>query len=83
MSKFEKGDPRINRNGRPKKGTTITDLINKKLDKDEFTDIVIQMAQKEPSIMKYLIDRIDGKVPDNVAVDADINIVFTNLTDED
>ena len=67
---FKDTPEHINRNGRPKKGTTITDLISAKLDKEDFVNKVIELGKKDPQMMKYIIDRIDGKVTEKV----DLNV---------
>ncbi len=61
--KFKKGVV-TNPNGRPKKGTSLTDLLEKHLDKEEFVKEVIRLAKEEgrESLIKYIIDRIDGKI---------------------
>ena len=86
MSKFEKGDPRINRAGRPKKGQTLTDLLEAKLDKEDFVQKVINLLNSHldkgetppDALIKYIFDRIDGKPTEKVEVDSDnyVEIVF-------
>ena len=62
---FKKGDPNINRNGRPKRGTTYTDLLKEKLPPEEFTKILDRLAREgNESILKHIYDRFEGKVPD-------------------
>ena len=68
---FDKRKNDINRNGRPKKGMAITDILIEYLeetDKDNKTkkEILIEklyaMAKKEDlAALKYIIDRVDGK----------------------
>ena len=59
--KFKKGEIN-NPNGRPKKGQSLTDLLNKKLDKEKFIEELIKYAETDPVMKKYIFDRIDGKV---------------------
>ncbi len=61
---FKDTPEHINRNGRPKKGHTLTDLLEKHLDKEEFIKEVIKLAQEKNDItlIKYIYDRIDGKI---------------------
>jgi hypothetical protein len=57
-----------NPNGRPPKGTALTDILRMKLDKEKFVDLLIELAFKErdPAIIKYIYDRYEGKIPENV-----------------
>jgi hypothetical protein len=64
----------LNPNGRPKKGTALTDLLNEYLDKTKFGENKItgkqaviqklfQLAmQGDVGALKYLYDRIDGPI---------------------
>jgi len=71
---FKPGDPRINRKGRPKKGQTFTDVLEKVL-KEKTVDYngkkisgkeaaarkLLQLAiSGDVTALKYLADRIDG-----------------------
>jgi len=76
MGKFEKGDPRINRRGRPKKGQSITEILELLLDKKKETgelrraDIaekLIKLAESgDLPAIRYLIDRLDGRPRETV-----------------
>lgn len=72
---FEKGNC-ANPNGRPKKGNSITELIEKNLSKDDFAKELIRRAmggwvdgpdgkreyvKGSDDLLRYLNDRIDGK----------------------
>jgi len=70
MGQFVKGDPRINRRGRPKKGQTITDILGLLLDREKDGELrrvtvaekLIELAIKgDVAALKYLVDRLDGK----------------------
>ncbi len=51
-----------NPNGRPQKGTTLTDILLEKLPKEEFVEKEIKLALKgDPAARKQIWDRIDGK----------------------
>lgn len=76
---FETNPEHINRKGRPKKGNTISDLIEKKLDKVSFVESLIGLAKKGNfQAIKEIIERIDGKVADKQRYvdeeDKDVNI---------
>jgi hypothetical protein len=76
MGRFEKGDPRINRRGRPKKGEAITDILQKLLDnknnagklrRETVSEKLIELAEKgDITAIKYLIDRLDGRPRETV-----------------
>ena len=71
---FRKGDPSINRNGRPKKGQTLTDVISNILSenavnykgglisgREAVARKLLELAMSgDVPAMKYLIDRMDG-----------------------
>ena len=83
---FEKGDPRINRNGRPKKGTCYTDLLKQELTKEEFVKKVKELFQSgNESIVKHVWDRFEGRVPDKHEItgeegeDLNINVKITKI----
>ena len=80
---FKKGDPRINRLGRPKKGETISDLLLNQLNikdvsngyekiqrKEAILERLIQLALKgDLNAIKYIVDRIDGTPTQKVEAD--------------
>lgn len=69
---FKKGDPNINRNGRPVGGVSIVDALRRKLDDiepsekrkylDIFVDKVISksLVEGDVTMMRDVINRIDG-----------------------
>ena len=73
---FEKDDPRINRNGRPKKGAALTDLLDDKLDlihkagkikREAIAEKIIELALNgDLTALKYIFDRVDGRPKETV-----------------
>lgn len=57
---FAKGDPLINRNGRPKKGTAMADLLRQVLEEKEEVRNGKKISQKEVLIRKMLTAAISG-----------------------
>lgn len=50
-----------NPNGRPKKGTTFSDIINEKIDKAAIIAKLEQLALKgDVTALKYIVDRVEG-----------------------
>lgn len=79
---FAKGDPNINRGGRPPKGKTFVDKFYQYTDDDEFIQIGLKLVRDgDRDLWKYFADRIYGKIKDELAIDG-IEIIFTNKTDE-
>jgi hypothetical protein len=76
MAAFVKGDPRINRRGRPRKGMAMTDILNYKLDqkteagnlqREVIADKLIALAEAgDVPALRYLIDRIDGRPKESI-----------------
>ena len=68
---FVKGDVRINRKGRPKKGASLTDVLSWKLGeineagkpgKEVIAEKLIALAlDGDVNALKYVYDRIDGR----------------------
>jgi hypothetical protein len=90
---FEKGDSRINRRGRPKKGEALTDILNKKLDgkdgegnlhREAVADKLIALAEGgDVAAIKYIMDRVDGRPKESIeltdgAVDTRLKEIMNN-----
>jgi hypothetical protein len=75
MGAFVKGDSRINRKGRPRKGKSLTEILEKALRSEKnykaLADILIEMALKDRNItaIRYIYDRIDGKPKETVELE--------------
>ena len=73
---FQKGDIRINRAGRPKKGQALTDILNSVLDFDHrsgktkrqvIAEKLVELALKgDMAALKYIFDRCDGRPRETV-----------------
>jgi hypothetical protein len=77
---FVKGDVNINRGGRPRKGKSLTETLEKAMKKkrdngmkniDALADALIELAIQEKNIaaVKYLCDRLDGRPVETVALE--------------
>jgi hypothetical protein len=77
MGKFVRGDPRINRKGRPRRGKSLTDFLEKALkqkrteggkNNEALAKTLIELAIKDRNItaIRYIFDRIDGKPTENI-----------------
>lgn len=85
MTHFFPGDPRINRNGRPKGSISLTTMLKNKLDetpqgqKITYADALIMalldqaIRKKDPKAMKLIMSYVDGlpkgSMPSNFLVD--------------
>jgi hypothetical protein len=90
---FEKGDARINRRGRPKKGQALTDILNYKLDqrdgsgklqREAVAEKLITLAlEGDMSAIRYVMDRVDGRPKEtvsleNTAIETKLMEIFNN-----
>lgn len=75
---FEKNDPRINRRGRPKKGQTMTDILNWVLDqKRKITDD--KTGQEKSLLLRHVLaEKLISKAIDDGDVAA-LKYVFDRL----
>lgn len=93
---FKKGDPRINRKGRPKKGNSVGerffDALNEVLDPatgytvfDSMLDAHVKKAmQGNQDAFEYLINRAFGKMIERIETNnTNKNYDFTNLSMEE
>jgi len=90
---FRKGDPSINRNGRPKKGQTVTDAINSVIGeksvnfkgklisgKEAVARKLLELAiSGDVPAIKYLMDRVDGPPKQEIDYTGTVNIIATNV----
>lgn len=94
---FYPGDPNINRKGRPKKGKTLTELIEKELLKKDVKTSTGEVISRREAIarvltnqavsgdyqsLKLVLEYIDGKPVKEVKVDATITTPTVVLTSE-
>jgi hypothetical protein len=90
---FEKGDARINRRGRPKKGQALTDILNYQLDQRDESGKLRREVVAEKLIglalggdlaaIRYVMDRVDGRPREtvsleNTAIETKLMEVFNN-----
>jgi bacterioferritin (cytochrome b1) len=85
---FSKGDPNINRNGRPKKGETFTDIFESKYSKETLLDKLYKKAitDEDYASLKYLMDRLEGTPKQTIAGDNEApltQIVVERATKQD
>ncbi len=90
---FVKGDPRINRKGRPKKGETFAEYVRNFMEaEDEAKGTIVaemmQIAVKRARMGQFqfweqLVNRAYGKVPDKVEINKDDDIDLSLLPKED
>jgi uncharacterized protein involved in exopolysaccharide biosynthesis len=77
MAAFVKGDSRINRRGRPPKGQSLTEALEKELQKKrengktgraELARTLVDLAliEKDVTALRYIYDRLDGKPRESV-----------------
>jgi hypothetical protein len=78
----------LNPKGRPKLGTSYTDLLREKLPPDEFSEIVAKLVREgNESILRHVYDRFEGKVPDKHELtgedgkDLNIEVVIKDVAD--
>jgi hypothetical protein len=94
---FKKNDPRINRNGRPKKGQSLSDILNWALDQKQKNkagkEMLLRHALAEKLIkkafdgdttaIKYIYDRIDGKPRESVDISGSMVNLVASITPEE
>ena len=94
MANFRDNPEYINRNGRPRKGECLTDLLKKygniKEDgeelskKDQLTKKMWELALAgDTIIMKYLYDRVDGRPKESIDLDSRGDITYKIIKAKD
>lgn len=95
---FTKGDPRINRKGRPVGSLSFATVLQQEAEKQAgvkedgtkvsalelITKKLVELA-KAGNIMaiKEIADRLDGKARQNIEMDLDANITYYELSEEE
>jgi hypothetical protein len=87
---FKKGDERINKSGRPQKGTALTEILNSKMDavkggksrREIIAEKLLDLAESgDIAALKYIFDRTDGRPKESVelsggAIDAKLREIL-------
>ena len=78
---FKENPENINRNGRPKKGFALSELLRSKMDKDKIVEILLKKAYEgEDSALKEVFDRVEGKATQRI--EADVEYSKSELAEE-
>ena len=91
---FTKGDPRINRKGRPKKGETFAEYVRNFIESEDETkkkaviETMMMVAIKKANqgqfqFWEQLVNRAYGKVPDKVEMNTQEKPDLSKLTKDE
>jgi hypothetical protein len=80
MAAFAKNDIRINRNGRPRKGQSLTEALEKELRKKRATGktgkaelartlVDLAINDRDVAAIRYIYDRVDGRPKETVELE--------------
>ena len=80
---FKKGQSG-NPNGRPRSGTTIADLLQETMSKEDFAkEIIKRIKGGDSKLMRYVWDRLEGKMKDNVDLTVNSFVEWMQQMDKD
>ena len=69
-----------NPNGRPKKGTALTDVLRETVNADDLAAKLLELVEaKDIQAIKYVYDRIDGKPKESIDLEHSGEVVYTVL----
>ena len=67
-----------NPNGRPKKGTALTDVLRETVNADDLAAKLLELVEaKDIQAIKYVYDRIDGKPKESIGLDHSGEVVYS------